>query len=289
MRRGLFAVSKRNFAAKSSPPPPPIPSNSWLAENPTKEAIEQWYGIPNLKQKFRKVPSTGPDPHILYQMSMCPFCNKLKTLLAVQKVPHRVVEVDPVSMAEVPHKTYKKVPQFQCGEGGPLLLDSAEIGNILAPILDLGRDPESDRWRAWSGDVLARYLAITFAWSPGSSAKYVVTHPNLTPAHKVKYLGAGVFMYIAAGRVVAPKLNKLGYETKEPVASMLLEVRKWGQTLKGGAFYGGAPQPGLVDCDVFGVLQGVRGHPLYEQVKTEGGDPVRAWMAAMEDRVRGGL
>ena len=276
----LRRCTLRAFAKAAPPTPtPPGPVSSDMAASAA--AVALWLKTPQLRDSFLH-PTT---PHILYQMSMCPFCHKVKTLLTLHKIPFTVVEADPTTMAEVPHRTYKKVPQFQVGGGGPLILDSAEIGNALAPVLGLARDADTDKWRQWSGDVLARYLAINFSHAVRSSALFVVQHPDLTPLHKVKYLGAGVFMYVASNRVIAPKLAALGLDTKKPVDGMMAEIGKWGARVKEGknSFHGGAT-PGLADTDVFGVLQSFRCHPLYEQIQKRNEVDVASWMARMEEK-----
>eukprot|EP00759_Apiculatamorpha_spiralis_P051481 PhF_6_TR5244/c0_g1_i1/m.7605/K05309/PTGES2; microsomal prostaglandin-E synthase 2 len=228
------------------------------------EAISKWYQTPNLTQSF----TTTSHPHTLYQMTTCPYCNKVRALLQANHVPFNVVEVDPVSMAEVKHKTYKKVPQLQIGgvEEGPLLVDSGEIGTILAPVLGLKTDGDTDQWRKWSSEVLARYVAINVATNIKDSSSFIMGHNDLNFTKKAKYLAAGTIMYFAAHKVVAPKLNAQGYDTTDCYKSMVGELTKWGQRLENtkssGVFHGGM-KPSLADTDVYGVLQSIRGHKLY--------------------------
>ena len=91
-------------------------------------------------------------------------------------------------------------------------------------------------------------------------------------------------MYVASNRVIAPKLQALGLDTKKPVDAMMAEIGKWGARVKASSFHGG-DAPGLADSDVFGVLQSVRGHPLYKEIQRKSNDNgVASWMARMEEK-----
>lgn len=74
-------------------------------------------------------PKTSPLPSYaqLYQYAACPFCWKVRALLAYLHVPHKVIEVHPITKKEIAFsKEYKKVPIF-IDQNGVKVTDSNAI------------------------------------------------------------------------------------------------------------------------------------------------------------------
>ena len=106
----------------------------------------------------------------LYQYDICPFCNKVKVVLDLHKVPYEVVEVNPLAKAEIKFSSaYRKVPIAVISQGdaareqvndSPViaasLLERMEASNILtASELDTFRSPAALEWSKWSDTKLA--------------------------------------------------------------------------------------------------------------------------------------
>ncbi|XP_069093092.1 prostaglandin E synthase 2 isoform X2 [Pleurodeles waltl] len=60
--------------------------------------------------------SEGDLPLTLYQYQTCPFCSKVRAFLDYHKVPHEIVEVNPVLRSEIKFSSYRKVPILRAGE-----------------------------------------------------------------------------------------------------------------------------------------------------------------------------
>eukprot|EP00760_Papus_ankaliazontas_P007756 PhM_4_TR13506/c0_g2_i1/m.24363/K05309/PTGES2; microsomal prostaglandin-E synthase 2 len=230
----------------------------------------------------------------IYQLTTCPFCNRVKAFLNANGIKYKIVEVDPLTMAELKDKKYQLVPQLDVVIGGKEpgsvqkvfnLLDSYEIGAILGPLYGHSLvEGDVEKWRRWSGEVLARFLAINVGVNIVDSSKFILGHQTLSLGRKLKYVGAGGIMFIMAHKVVAPKLQKLGYETKDPLKGMEDELQKWSTRVGENGFHGGV-NPSLADMDVYGILQCVRGHKLYSKIMSDL-PALAAWSERMDAVVK---
>ncbi|KNH04648.1 Kal-1 protein [Perkinsela sp. CCAP 1560/4] len=268
-----------------------------LAHNDSS-LIHEWLSSTDILNSLQK-PNMQSNPNILYQMTTCPFCNKVRTFLNTHRIPFKVVEVDPVGMKGVPEGSYKKVPQFQIGgstKSGPLIIDSSEIVTILSSPFGprIPKPSDTDQWRSWANDVLSRYIAIEVGTNFRSSCKFISSHPDLSLSSKVKYLGAGILMFFAAHKVVAPKLEKLGYDTTNTRAALLDELEKWSRRLEQNQLksekylFHGEERPSLADTDVFGTLQSIRGHKIYADIvhfSENKSGVLSEWMKSMDRQV----
>ncbi|XP_069465262.1 prostaglandin E synthase 2 isoform X2 [Ambystoma mexicanum] len=71
----------------------------------------------------------------LYQYQTCPFCSKVRAFLEYHKVPHEIVEVNPVLRSEIKFSSYRKVPILIAGSGDTLLNDSSVIISVMKTFL----------------------------------------------------------------------------------------------------------------------------------------------------------
>jgi hypothetical protein len=100
---------------------------------------------------------------------------KVKVFMDYNQIKYTPVEVNPLSKAEVMSHGFTKVPQLRLGtpngnaddngNDAPILVDSQEIVNILAPLVMPERagkaiDPDEVQWREWCGSTLVRLLVV---------------------------------------------------------------------------------------------------------------------------------
>lgn len=237
---------------------------------------------------------------VLYRYTTCPFCGTVKAFLDYYKVDHSCVEVEPMFKGEIGAMKYKKVPQVRLNlpgvTNGPMLVDSDIIVETLAPLVGAGdqlKDEEVKKWRAWSRNQLVRFLVLNInislveAWK---SYDYIDSFDTIPQANKwfLKVMGAPV-MYLVAQKFTKPKLVKSGdlKEGEDIRARLMQEVNTF---VKDGLvdpkkpsvkrmFHGGA-KPDLADLDVYGVLQSIRGHRVYNDVLQS--TDIQTWLDAMD-------
>ena len=111
----------------------------------------------------------------LYQYEICPFCNKVKALLDLYKVPYDTVDVNPLTKGEIKPWSggYKKVPIALLGGGegtepeqvndspviAAALLERMSAGGAISKSeLERFRSPKALEWAAWSDSKLAVLL-----------------------------------------------------------------------------------------------------------------------------------
>ncbi|CAK9104099.1 unnamed protein product [Durusdinium trenchii] len=171
---------------------------------------------------------------------------------------------------------YKKLPQLRFGgEGGVWLVDSDQIVNSLAPLLGIEkqlRDPQVERWRNWARESLVRHVTLNInrtllsAWE---GYRYIDAFDTIPLANKLflKVVGAPV-MYMVAAKKTYPTLVKAGeLKDGDDWRSVFHEQLATSpcQALKTQPFHGGR-RPDLADLDVYGVLQSIRGHDVYQDM-----------------------
>ncbi|KAM4665134.1 prostaglandin E synthase 2 [Discoglossus pictus] len=72
----------------------------------------------------------------LYQYKTCPFCSKVRAFLDYHRLPHEIVEVNPVMRGELKFSTYRKVPILIANCGSSLQLnDSSVIISVMKTFL----------------------------------------------------------------------------------------------------------------------------------------------------------
>ena len=138
----------------------------------------------------------------LYQYAICPYCNKVKSVLHYAKIPHTVVEVNPLTKAELPDKDYRKVPLARIDD--EVVKGSDEIMQALLHRTEL--DPNAGQeWVDFANDELAHLLYPNICASLGDAYQafgYVDRVDSFSYFQKMAIQSAGsVAMYLAASRV----------------------------------------------------------------------------------------
>lgn len=210
---------------------------------------------------------------VLYQYSICPFCNKVKSLLDLYGIAYHVVEVNPLTKGELRAvvRDYRKVPVARIG--GEVVTDSPRIVERLRACLSeagAGGDAavfggEALSWAAWADERLAVLLFpnITRSWSEAYQAfRYVNAVPTFGALDRAANLAVGsTAMWLAQGRL------KRKYGIEDERGALYAAVAEWEGALEasGGAFAGGAA-PHMGDVAVFGALRAIEGMDAHRDI-----------------------
>ena len=247
-----------------------------------------------------KVPPavSGLPPIKLYSFTTCPFCCIAKAFLDYHKIPYESVEVEPMFKSQLDQIEYKKVPSLQfitTGHWGPFIADSELIVSKIASILSPKTKKELEDkdiavWRDFARKELVRILVLNInsslseAWQ---GYEYIDNFDSIPYFNKVflKVMGAPV-MYLVAKLKTKPALIQSGLlKESDDIHEKLIEtVNKFTveackiplgsnkPTIPRKTYYAGfhgGTTPDLADLDVYGVLQSVRGHKLYDSLIRE--------------------
>jgi len=211
----------------------------------------------------------------LYQYQICPFCNKLKALLDVHRVPYDVTEVNPLTKSEIKSWSggYKKVPiAVIAGEqvnDSPVICNEildrmVKSGQLNAKQLAAFRSPEAVEWTKWSDSKLAVLAFPNMTRTLGDSAEafgYVHAVPHFSQLDKMANLAIGsFFMWMANGKI------KKKYNIQDERAEFVSGINKWLTEAVGSRPFAGGEQPNLADCAVFGLLKAIDRTGAYRDV-----------------------
>lgn len=231
----------------------------------------------------------APSQVLLYQYEACPFCNKVKAFLDYNKIPYKVVEVNPISKKEIKWSDYKKVPILVVD--GQEMVDSSviidQLSRRLHPEVLPGEstsnlDEEEKKWRGWVDHHLVHVLSPNIYRSPSEALEsfdYITSHGNFTFFERMtgKYVGAAAMYF------VSKKLKKK-HNIIDERATLYEAAETWVEALKGREFLGGK-DPNLADLAVFGVLRPIRylqsGRDMVENTR------IGEWYSRMEKIVGG--
>lgn len=272
----------------------------------------------------------------LYRYTTCPFCGVVKAFLDTHKIPHELIEVDPMFKGQLGEIAYKKVPNLQfniVGHWGPFIADSEIIVNTLAKAVGIGSQVKDENvllWRGWARRELVKFLVLNLndslfnAWMSYGYIDQFDTIPTFNK-YFLKVMGAPV-MYLVAKFMTAPTLKKQGLlkdgddirdKLMECVEKFAVEVlndpaavekRMAAEAAKASSaetpaaaeggekkdaaappakktaakpqnFHGG-DKPDLADIDVYGVLQSIRGHYIYDDIYAS--TEIRGWLDRMD-------
>lgn len=250
-----------------------------------------------VKAALDSLTTATPAKVILYRYTTCPFCSKVKALLDWQKIPHECIEVEPMLKGEIAASEYKKVPQLQFfDKQGPYLVDSDIIVDRVAEAKNMQSqltDPDVKKWRDWAKDSLVRHLVVNInqslvsAWGGYSYIDDIDTIPYRNKLF-LKVMGAPV-MYLVSRYKTMPALvaaneikatddvRSVLHQQIDKFSTMLAEPTKGTKTPK--AFHGGQ-SPDLADVDVYGVLQSIRGHSIYDDMLKN--TSIKPWVDRMD-------
>lgn len=232
------------------------------------------------------MPTKPPFHIVLYQYEPCPYCNKVRAFLDFQRLPYTVVEVNPLSKAELkfsPH--YKKVPV--CTVDSVQINDSTEIISQLrqkSPGALTGHTAEQtareDKYRTWVDEKFIHLLPPNIYRTPTEALQafdYLLTHGNFGAMERrlAKYVGA-VSMYL----LCEFKLKKK-HGIVRPREELYAAVEGFIGDLK-GPFLNGAT-PDLGDLAVFGAMRSLKGYPTFDDVMAN--TSASTWYGEMEKAV----
>eukprot|EP00747_Dinoflagellata_sp_TGD_P166109 gnl/TRDRNA2_/TRDRNA2_188384_c0_seq1.p1 gnl/TRDRNA2_/TRDRNA2_188384_c0~~gnl/TRDRNA2_/TRDRNA2_188384_c0_seq1.p1 ORF type:complete len:393 (-),score=70.88 gnl/TRDRNA2_/TRDRNA2_188384_c0_seq1:142-1257(-) len=225
----------------------------------------------------------------LYQFESCPFCRKVRSCLDYHQLPYELVEVDPLSKAEMAQiaPDYKKVPVLQItSEDGEQiqLRDSKTIVRSLLtwsraegisahastpkvpapqatpstqrmwPPVDGVHGSTQEQWVRWTDAVLVQCIVLNVYRTLQESAEtfgYLLTHPAFSWFAKLSgALSGTVVMWGVAN------FRKSKYDVPDVRQALYEAVSIVAEAVKcgGGRFLGGA-HPGEADFNVYGILR----------------------------------
>jgi len=226
---------------------------------------------------------------VLYQFSLCPFCNKVREGLALKGIDYRTVEVNPRNKAELPELPAgapRKVPVFVLGD--QVVYDSTNILRFLdeaypstVPFRASSVRARADEIEDWVDDELIRALPTVLygTWREAAHAAAVVARGsklNLAQDFGVKVAGP-VVMHLVAKRI----LKKSGRKDAHAwVNENLDQIERW---LGDQPFVCGDVLS-IADVAIKGAFACVEGFPIYDSIFAR--PKLRAWLARMEDQKR---
>lgn len=326
--RQSLLVASRSFSARtvaqhSSSPTVLAPGASSPSPLPSllANAALRLRGRPcptSVSARYLTAASTAPPKITLFQYHICPFCNIGKALLAYSNTAYDVVEVNPLTKAELKPWSgeYRKVPiavidddQVNGSEDiVDALLESPRVQRELAArwaeergdaaddddrAMTLPRFQKSDgarKWMRFARDDLAALLYPNICGSLGDSYAafgYVERVASFTTWQKasVRYLGA-LAMYFAASKI---KTKRGITDARASLHAALDKFEAEGLRDGTASYVSGASSPDMGDVAVFGVLSSVTGLTAHAEAIRSRGGHVEAWYDRMHLQVtRGG-
>ncbi|KAG1681334.1 hypothetical protein FOA52_007380 [Chlamydomonas sp. UWO 241] len=255
------------------------------ADLPAQEASMDHYARPtNL---------TGiPENITLYQYEVCPFCCKVKAVLDYHKLPYTVVEVNPLTKAELKWSTYRKVPVVKYGD--EVVMDSTAIASRVAAeceakgVSKRGRAnkgmsvEEETKWRKWVDERFVKIITANIyrSWNTPTACswnesldtfKYITEQTNWGWGTRELARMSGAVIMWQVGKKMPKKYNIEGdlrvalYEACDELVDAVGPNR---------LFLGG-DQPNLADLAAYGVLTAVARTPTYEDALAN--SRIRGW------------
>uniref|UniRef100_A0A7S0IJQ6 Prostaglandin E synthase 2 n=1 Tax=Calcidiscus leptoporus TaxID=127549 RepID=A0A7S0IJQ6_9EUKA len=236
----------------------------------------------------------------LFQYDICPFCNKIKAMLDLHKIPYETVDVNPLTKKEIKFsKEYRKVPIAMLGglegSGAVQVNDSPLIADTLLERMELSKAVRSDElahfrsatsleWAEWSDKKLAVLLfprmTRTFAES-FQAFGYVMQVPHFSMVDKLSNQVVGAFaMWMAQGKI------KKKYAIDDEAAAVREAIAHWLKEGVGEASFAGGQKPHLGDVAVYGCLKAIDRTSTFSEIMAETG--VKPWYERMTAEVQPG-
>ena len=227
----------------------------------------------------------------IYRYLTCPFCGKVKAFLDQHKIPYKCVEVDPLTKSQLKGNNYSKVPflKIKTDNGELTMADSYDIVSVLGEKVSakgLVEDESVKQWREWGSEKFIRYVTLNLNRSLGdayNSSAYIDVAEEIPWFNRqMSKLIGSITMYIIVQKVMTrPKLIKMGYDGKDERQALYAEVNHWiTEGVAAKKFYGGS-QPNLVDTDIYGIINAIRGLPVYMDILEN--TQAKEWIHRMDD------
>lgn len=232
----------------------------------------------------------------LFQYEICPFCNKVKALLDLHRVPYETTEVNALTKKEIKAWSggYKKVPiAMLSGEqvnDSPViastLMDKMEAAGVVdKKALAAFRSPKALEWAKWSDEKFAVLLFPNITRSFGEAYQafgYVMDVPHFSQLDKWsnQFIGS-FFMWMAQGKI------KKKYSIDDERAALVAGVNTWLEEGVGkGNDFAGGKVPNYADVCVFGCLKAIDRMDAWKEIMTE--TPIKPWYDRMAAAVEPG-
>jgi len=251
----------------------------WLSISAAADSVKQRISLP---------------PIVLYQYEVCPFCCKVRAFLDYHKIPYEVVEVNPITKAELKWSSYKKVPVVKLGDAqineSDLIisalsqeLNSKASNGWFSKNSGVAADgtAEEKEWREWVNQRLVRIITANIYRSLGESWQtfdYIVEHGNFGVASRLMTRMFGTATMYVIGRRMPNKYNIDG-DLRE---ALYAAADEWMDAVGNKDFLGGK-KPNLADLAVYGVIQAVEGTSTYKDMIER--TKVEHWLSRMKAEV----
>jgi len=207
--------------------------------------------------------ATGNATLTLYQYQVCPYCNKTQAFLEYNQVPHKRVEVNPLSKKEMKFSSYKKVPfmviENKSGEKSQVNESDDIIDYVSSQVLGESESPDSEdvkRWRQWTNDHLVHLLPPNIYRTPGEALQafeYISNSSNFSLYERIsaKYSGALAMYFIA-------KRSYKKYNIKDARGELKAALERWAaEGIPDGKTFHGGDKPDKADLAIFGVIRSI--------------------------------
>lgn len=200
--------------------------------------------------------TSTPRKPTLYQYQVCPFCWKVRTLLALKKVDYDIVEVHPLNKKEIEFSDYKKVPIFIDADGTQVN-DSNEIMKYIDEKYEgpsvFESSPEAQanekKWLDWSESYVKAVPPLIYSnMSDSLKAFDYITKTSQFSWHQkalIKYSGAVVMKMVA-------KKSAARQGIENPPSHFEGMISEWERSL-GENNYAGGEKPNAADSAVYGI------------------------------------
>mmetsp|Transcript_14295 Transcript_14295/g.21606 ORF Transcript_14295/g.21606 Transcript_14295/m.21606 type:complete len:345 (-) Transcript_14295:34-1068(-) len=198
----------------------------------------------------------------IYQYQVCPFCCKVRAFLDYHNIPYTIVEVNPMTKAEIKSldTPYKKVPVVICN--GVQLNDSSVIVTTLAQVLakingtDYPFEKSEESWRRYVDEVFVRRIPPNIYRSFSEAMKsfeYISEKNEFSLGQKYFSIYGGSLVMWGVSKKLKQK-----YEIEDERQAIYNCANDW-TTALGEKHYMGGSAPNLADLAVYGILSSIEG------------------------------
>lgn len=200
----------------------------------------------------------------LYQYAACPFCHKVRSILAYKGVDFETIEVHPFKKTQISFSEYRAVPIY-IDSSGKQVNDSTPIMRWIDREFPEPKVFETDSeavekeeaWLAWSEKLVQGLPAVLYDhWMNSLRAFDYITKTGSfgwLERRMIKYSGA--FVMTMVGKKIRKREG-----IRDPAGFLRQKADEWAEGLNGRPFMGGE-KPNGADLAVFGIVQAVAGLP----------------------------